>query len=133
MTGPTDEQLQRVQRQIALVQGWTSVDLFGPFSKMMGLETKTSELSDVPNWPNDRNASYDLLKEIHFAEFPYEVLTAYDESLFYLEYMGWRWEICAECDGQGKVHHKGRPCCFTGPCFCCDCSGDKGRWVKGVE
>ena len=76
-----------------------------------------------------------MIKDIYCSEFPYEVLTAEDESLMYLESEGWRWETCdaVDCHGTGVVaidaeDEEGRP--IQGADNCPYCSGKGGEWVK---
>ena len=119
-----------LQRQIADVLGWTD---FRDWRGTLGGMSPEGVTQDVPNWPIDRNASYELIKGIQFGEFP-EVLSAREESLLFLEHKGWRWvdcakcidgrEKCPDCDSRGHLSHDPpQP-------KCTDCNGDKGAWVR---
>ncbi|KKK67565.1 hypothetical protein LCGC14_2952830, partial [marine sediment metagenome] len=93
---PSPEQIQRVQWKIAEVRGWT--DLIMSQSSwerkpyLNGINPENGRMSIVPNYPTDRNASYELVKDLHLLG----PMPAMIECLEYLRSEGWRW---AECEG----------------------------------
>ena len=86
---------------------------------------KPHNLRLLPNWPTDRNASYELIKGIQFGEFP-EVMPAREESLLFLEHKGYRWVDCKEfrcVEGKEQVFDQ-----MTWP-DCQACDGNAGKWL----
>ncbi len=113
---PTPEQ---IQRKIAEVQGWTDIIIpLDGYPRGKPPDHKGGIRIPLPNWPTDRDESYKLIANINFTPFDYEVMSAYDESLLYLETEGWRWVEC-NCKS-GK----------TQDLLCPDCNGEGGEWVK---
>ncbi len=146
---PTPEQLRR---KIAEVLGVTSEkgDWYCPQCDVLlsGESVTYGETHDAPlcgakviwksgikDWPTNRDDSYELIKDIDFAPFDYAVMSAYDESLLYLETKGWRWVECdaVDCMGSGVVavtidDEDGNP--IHGADQCEYCNGKGGEWVK---
>ena len=77
----------------------------------------------------NRDESYKLIANINFTPFDYEVMSAYDESLLYLETEGWRWADCSNCEGRGVQPMTDSSGEMDGPA-CRHCNGEGGEWVK---
>ena len=101
MNNPSDEQLQR---KIAEVQGWTELYDAG-HGILAGYDPTQMERGPypLPNWPTDRNASYELVKGVKWVGYILLPQSAHRESLLFLEHKGWRWVDCPECV-DGKVN-----------------------------
>ncbi|HDZ13570.1 hypothetical protein LCGC14_0601720 [marine sediment metagenome] len=126
---PTNKQ---IQLKIAEVQGWDSLFL-DPFKKLKG-QLDESGLISVPNWPGDRNASYELpvedvskyarccalLEQNGFHDGSGYLRTSRFESLAWLFYKGRQW---VECDCEV-------PAVPTPEDICPKCNGEGGEWVK---
>lgn len=138
---PTDEQLKR---KIAEVLGWKA------FHRTVGIATiwvmPDGDKVFLPDWPTDRNASYELMKDFTGMEsglYLGSAQSAREESLGFLDREGWRWAKCTAKCGDGKC-----PVCFgdgqshggpdrPGICLSCDgtgkcpaCTGEGGKWEK---
>ena len=139
MTNPTD-----LQRFMAELMGWTELKIFTDYKDdaceypvlLGGLNPENGRREVVPNWLNDRNASYDLIKD-----FPREVmmkiqsnyagpLSASAESKEYIKYRGYKWMECPLCDGSGEVEQRDTGGVVIGLLLCLTCSGEKGKFVK---
>ena len=114
---PTKKQ---VQRKIVEALGWVWRNDACPGICPNQAITPNGKIVSVPNWPTNREDSYKLIKDISFAPFDSAVMSAYDESMLYLETEGWRWTECLVCGGDGILHD------YT----CEKCSGERGEWVK---
>ena len=76
----------------------------------------------IENWPGDRNASYELLKDYNINFKSSAVISAYDESMIFIELKGYRWETCDSCEGQPHGVSED----------CTDCNVQGGKFVKEV-
>ena len=126
MTAPSPEQLQR---EIAKRLGWTHLHVVN--GRLGGIPPDSVIPIHCPNWPTDRNASYELPVEDgdrQLYERAYNDIgknfahpfSAYNESLAWLLYKGWRWDDCLICGGDGILHD------YT----CEKCKGEGGEWEK---
>lgn len=97
---------------------------------------------DFPNWHDNRNESFDLVKGLPCIS---TFMTALEECMVYIESEGWRWEVCdglahnftlenfcpANCKDDAFCVDTGY--CPTGCVLgvkCPRCSGKRGEWVK---
>lgn len=127
-----------LQLKIAEVQGWDSLVFSGPYKKLMGIDPKDKDEKFVlcPNWPTDRNASYELLHKMNAEDtrnattaaqkhyrFILATHPAIEECLIYLWHEGWRWVECDRCLKGNLKNTDG-----VGDSICPYCSGDGGEW-----
>lgn len=109
MTNPSP---QVVQLKIAELQGWTELKLFTDYKDdaleypelLGGINPENGRREVVPDWPDDRNASYELPVKSQMrygmamlaikGEDPRWIKrhTAYNESLAWILYKGYRWD-----------------------------------------
>ncbi len=147
---PTPEQLRL---KIAEVLGWKfdpripNIDLsYNSWTDPEGKQ-HPGKYDVLPNWPTDRNASYGLpvedeAKYVTCRErgrdniITLKPMSAYQESLTWLIYKGWRWETCAGCIDRGKPSIKEVEPMYPSAkgeimkIYCNHCHGEDGEWVK---
>ena len=158
MNRPTPDQIQAMTELIAKLLGWTALRvvkgvLFGLRPEDAGKNVLWE--AKVPNWPGDRNASYELPvkagdRDYFIAasqiaanhNFPCRLLDlvqpllwpAYWESLAWLLYKGYRWVECDSCGGKGKIpviNNKAH-LQYGMKMPCPACNGQGGKFVKEV-
>ncbi len=140
---PTDEQLQR---KIAEVLGLCTCkcaqdnghgiccicDKPWPALEDWATDRNTSILLPVEDENEFRRALWHICQELYPENSTDTRTSAYIESLAWLLYKGWQWEMCKECEGKKEVKVRS----IMGPggintFVCQSCSGKGGEWVKG--
>ncbi len=108
MSNPTPDQIQAMKELITELLGWTDhtdgCDFENPPTSHPKVphwdipNEKTPQWPGyiypeaLPNWPGDRRESYELLKDYNINFKSSAVISAYDESMIFIELKGYRWD-----------------------------------------
>ena len=158
MNRPTPDQIQAMTELIAKLLGW--MDICEPCAKSGDFHGVPPNKADqekgvyrkiirktMPNWPRDRNASYELLHkmnaedtrnaerkaQVHY-RFILQTHPAIEECFIYLWHEGYRWVECDSCGGKGKIpviNNKAH-LQYGMKMPCPACNGQGGKFVKEV-
>ena len=150
----TDKQLQRAQRKIAEVLGWTKLKWQRPLLSALGEPEvligydPDGNFGVVPNWPGSLDAARELgIPEKHRRKFAKHLTTICGGSLkvlfatayqwclaWLLSEHGWRWvpcdgcvegrEKCPDCDSRGHLSHSPPQPIPK------TCDGKGGEWIN---
>ncbi len=129
MTNPRPDQIQAMTELITELLGWKKMCCDNQLKYPHWHVKEQCFLGGgPPNWPGDRRESYELLKDYNINFKSSAVISAYDESMLFLELKGYRWVECENMCVDGLYQPTPDPESTTK----CPCNGQGGKFVKEV-